>query len=803
MNEPLLGARPSVIPLPPPPGMRPLPVAATTAPRRTCWNWTTQILGVIFSVILVLLYLISQSLRTSHRHPVWPPKDVQLELDAMMAKSMLKDGTTPQYDQALLHDIHKRIARRIPDVTSYSLGYDPNNSGRFLNVIMDGSTGELLVKENEPNPIGLQSNYILLHDHGTVTPDPKIENAYRISGMGDIVFQCPNGFTGYECRLSQFCNGHDDVGMYKPVTLQLFDTLNINVKTRNRLMLAEKENLQPVPDVAELVHPRIRMYCSTADGGYILESCPPEKLLDANLNCQLYDTCGDRLSGTKHTQNIDPTNPLNINEYYMCENHKSVRKECAPNTYYSNEMYGCITNIQCFNSGKRTIPIDNQSYWQCSNDSGSIVVCPKKSSHVDIDPNTESLYCRPNDSNYIDCVPQVFEHEFDSTLKFKYGQRICSPESKLILCDTTQIEKHRDFTWGEDFQYTFKHWPRQVLTDYGTCTNNPDTSIIVGPVDLRYSSAMNAAHPFDFRTMSYVCTDPKFRYRWDYINNYIVDLKTQEHLMVTDDFLVSTSAPCQEAAQNLLITPPHFKTKFLYPPLLKAPFIFIAVPVYTTANVKKELNIVNQLGQTDVFWPAFVPNTGYVIMTCSYVRQDTFVPREEPILSDDPDVMLLRTVYNKKYPPNGFYEAKNTKTITQLELIGYPDAPKNNSAQHYYIASGVLNTAVLAKPDGYEYLSTLVYPVMKSIATNVTTSINFTFNWNLIVGDLDILPNFKITKSSFYVDGVEYDRGFLLLTLAPSTNNKSILSVGDVESITFDPSKYPTLSFINNENIES
>lgn len=834
--EPLISARPPVIILPAPGEQMPpqpqQPVIRARYDDSLCnINWIIQLITCVVFFVLLALHLLTSKHTDHYKTPVLPNVPINANDLNTINKINELNGFHDTMEHELMNRIHARIARRAPDTTSFSLGRD-SKTGLFRNVIMDANSGELLMKDNEINPIGLTSEYIDLKEHGTVIPDDK-NNAYRISGMGEIVFKCPSGFSGHECHLTQYCNTVEDVGKYKPVTMQLFNMLNLNVNARNRQRMRaikdggdgsgdrsndidnsislfdsnddDNNDVVDADKVAELIHPRIRMHCLTTNGGYLLETCPSDKLLDINLNCVPYDTCSDRLAGSRHTQQLDPSNPLGRDEYYICEGSKSVRKQCSAGNVFDSEMGGCVSDSRCFNMGRSTFPINSTTYLQCAYDEGITVDCAATGSRVYYDPNTRRHSCRAlTSTGPPTCVPRLFERESDSVLKYTYGQLFCDPEERLVICDTTPEPERYVFTWAEKFEYVFQLWPRQVLTKDGKCTDSPPLTIVHKPVMLRFSRAMYAEHPFDFPTMSYICDDARARYRWDYIQNVVYDIQKPERgpLRITNDFLVSTAAPCQWDAQDLTIMPPHFNTSFLHPPVNEMPFIFISVPVYLPKSLRDIIRQSSGLPEMDTstFWPIYIPDVGYVVSQCLYTGPDETA-------QIDPKTLVIRTERNTKTPPIGFEfassDASATVTVpTQLELIGYPNATKTSQNQHYYIASGQLMGAQFAKTEGdYALLNEYMVPIERQVITTNQNPDNvryFTFNWSRIIDTITIMPGLQIKPTAVSIFGKDYPRGFLVcsLTVQPGSDSEMlVLDIGGLDEIIFIAEDFPQLFF--------
>lgn len=826
--------------------------------REFCINWFCMCLVKILILIIVLLFVSAIVCLMPD-----PPKtklspemekagvgDLQHTVQALSAKTISHE---------LAKAIHIRIGRHAPDTTSFSLGRDPK-TGRFNNVIMDATSGELIIKTNEPNPIGLKSEYIELREHGTVMPNDE-NNSFQVSGMGEIVFKCPAGFSGHECHLTQFCNSVDDVGKFKPVTMQLFNMLNLNDNARNRHRMKQINNAdnsdrlrleqqladniirrQDVTDApltagenpADLIHPRIRMHCLTTNGGYILETCPSDKLLNEKLNCVPYDMCADRLAGSRHNRNLDPSKPLGDDEYYMCESNHSVRKRCEPGTIYDAQLGGCVSASRCYNKGTATFAIDNTRYLQCNHDNtGTTIDCAKTQSTVHYDENTRRHSCRTL-GNQVGCVNRTFEREDDAGLKYVYGEQTCEPVEKLVLCDTTPQPERFVFKWAEQYMHVFETWPSQVMGKNGKCTDTPPLSIIHRPVPLRFTRAMHDEHPFDFQTMEYVCDPDVYRYRWDYIHNAFYDLRNPSSgpMNNTNGMLINTASPCQIDQQFSDMLPAHYDTSFLHPPVTQKPFIFISVPVYLPAPLQNALHSITGVpSNLDTFWPVHIPDLGYVSTSCTYINADAknttaTTTTENPNPRPRPKTMVIRTECNTRIPPIGFgYKIDMTALVrrnatqleietaaaeaaarstqpTQLNLYGYPDAVKNGRNHHYFIASGDLMNAQIAINNDYAMLSEISIPIERDVDVATMTESStveqpkyFTFNWMRVREDVDILPNLKLTSTHIVVDGVSHIRGFIVLTMYRQSGNRVALDVGGLGTITFDSNEYPALVF--------
>lgn len=627
--------------------------------------------------------------------------------------------------------LFKNIVKLKPSTTSFCIGKKKGEKNLYRNAVTN-SNGNVIIKEDQ-HPIGLDGEYIILKDHGTI-----IENGdgYKMSGMEMVNFKCPNGYTGINCTLIPICEPND-VGKIKPLTYTQFNSLGLYANT----ISAYKR--KTLPSTTEPTHPRIRVQCLTDTGEYKLETCPDNRLLDDNLICQPYDICEDHMNGYKHNFKLHKDDlDLANNEYYICQNNVSVKTQCINDTIFSSTLHGCITESICFNRGNDTIRIDDKSYVQCENDMGKKIECE---THV-IENDGGVLSC------FIPtCSPVKYEYN-DAQLKYVYGEVTCVNDvAETKMCDNTPEPRVYSYKWAEPFQYTIENWPKEVLVNNKCVT--PTDDIIANPIiNLAWSNAMPASHPFNLITQEYIC-DPTYKYRWDYLNNTLIPNNN-------DGEIVNSAAPCQ----NDLVNSPITFENWALP--LDSVYIFRYEPTHLPSY--KNIHL----------WPIINKRSKkYFHTRCTYDAENLNV-----------------TTYVSDNLPLGFSNPPQTNNLNSvdnyLRLNGYPKAPIKNDVQYYFIATGTLELVKMNEPK-IEYHEQ--YKLLKRIDT--TKNVSFAIDWSKITNTLTLFDGLVTLDSKHItIDGDTIAVGFSVFKIQFIKKGKSIFHFSTL-SVSFDNEKYPTISF--------
>lgn len=626
------------------------------------------------------------------------------------------------------------IVRAKPLTKAFSLGQTVSDS-TFTNVSVDAN-GKPVVSEDR-YPLDLNARPIILSSHGDIVEGP---NGFTVTGMEPVHFKCPEGYEGEICTMKPLCDPQD-AGKIKSLSFTQFNALQLyrNEFTHSQIKLFRDE----------ISNPRLRIHCLNSHGNYEIEACPQNTLLDKNLNCQPYDICSDNLNGYKHNLPISANDPpLQSNEYYICEHNRSVKTKCSDNSVFSLSAKGCITKSPCYNKDRATIAIDDKSYIQCQNDSGTIINCDN---HV-IDTNgILSCYtpiCQP--------ITQTYE---DKHLKYVFGEVTCVNDvATSVSCDNSVSDRIYKYTWADDFQFHLPNWPKQVLVN-GECVA-PNDDIITNPiVDLAWSLAMPNVHPFDLKRQEYVCTNAT-EYRWDYIEQVVIPEPTNG-----DERLIYSGAPCQNSY------PMTFKYKVNNYPDNKI-YIIKTQPVHLQTY-------------TNVFmWPVYNNiDKQYKQTTCAFTNKGLSV-----------------TTFSTTLVPLGFYLDVNAKANddgdTQLTLLGYDNFQPLDNVQYYFIASGKIDLAQLYEPK--EIQSTLVPSLENNL---LTTTESKTFAIEKFTKRVEIVDsrNRKLVMRpkpyTLTYRGNVYDLGFSVFSLESDSSTNSATLVFDRIRVKFSTTDYPTIQF--------
>lgn len=629
-----------------------------------------------------------------------------------------------------LNELFIELLKTKPDTVSFCLGKN-SSTGKYRNVVSD-KNGNAKIQE-DIYPVNLDGTYIILKDHGTVVELPT-NDGFKITGLDLIEFKCPDGFEGINCKLKPLCL-EDDVGKYKPLTYTQFNELGLYTNSFEK---------QPIENrsLSEPTHPRIRVLCLNNVGDYELQTCPNNTLLDVDLKCQPYDICEDRINGYKHNYKIDKSSPnLNKNEYYICDNNVSTLTKCTDDTVFSFSHSGCITESVCFNKGNATLPFDDSSYIQCSDDQGKKITCPNG-----INNNNGVLSCHVDT-----CIQEDFIIS-DGLLSYKYGDTICNDGiADTKLCDNQPNPRVYNYEWAEKFTYTIDSWPKEIMDSNRNCVE-PTDSIIANPIiNLKWSDAMPEEHEYNIVTEQYVCPEG---------TKYIVDYKHQTinpHL----NGIVNYLTPCINESADITKMPLYaFKPNF--PPLYFILFCRVYMSNYTDYYL----------------WPVLKNPTEHTYLSTTFEYSDTD---------------LVITTYSSKQLPLGFMESSSSSGENQpLIYIGYKDYVISPKYLYFFAISGRYETAVLNEPT---VIKTESIPLMSKVDTN--QSITFALKLSLIQNPSEILPGVIFSHDGFKINDTSYHDGYLVMSIVvgPTIDDTAKLQIGEIPAINFVPKNYPTFTF--------
>lgn len=435
-----------------------------------------------------------------------------------------------------LNLIHRVLSQSNQYVTSFNLGY--NKSTKKYKVASLNAKGDVSVSE-ETYPRGPSGRPMTLIEHGDLQITSNGD--YKISGIGETI-RCPNGYTGETCKLKPLC-GPGDEDKLKPITLQVFSTLGLFNRAFQTV---------PVKDTrGEAYHKRLRIHC-LSDDKYQIENCPPNKLLDENLNCVPYDLCEDRLNGYKHNLPINSNDKLNRNEYYTCVDNKSKRNVCLDkDAIFSEKLKSCIPMNECVGKGNITLPVDEHSYILCRNDQSTKVFCKDG--------------VQKNDDGRLSCVIRTCRNQIFSVtndqLRYNYGEVKCTADDVPItkICDNSANPLKIKKSWAKDFDIVLLNWPKEIYINDSCKEPTLDDGILINPViDVAWSDAMARSYPYDLLKQRYVCPKEK-PYRWNYDTGELFkfDANTQKETVykLGEGEFAQSCTPCQERLYSVTELP--------------------------------------------------------------------------------------------------------------------------------------------------------------------------------------------------------------------------------------------------------
>lgn len=393
----------------------------------------------------------------------------------------------------------KKLSIQNPLLVGFNAGYDQIKKS-YKNVYLEENLKYSIKYEN--NPISLDGRKITLNKHGKLS---ELENGFEVTGFDGFKFECPTGYYGPLCKAQPLCN-ETDINVLKPLTYEQFDELNLYHNTQTITKINETYSQQ--------YHPRIRINCIEPEK-YILEKCPDNKLLNANLKCIEYDICEDHLNGFRHNFKINESDPeLTDNEYYLCIKNKSVKQKCVDGTVYDRFAKGCITKSICTGKENEQIKIDEHTYIQCKNGTGEKIQCPYG---IVTNPETKKMHCKSENI----CKPNTFYYE-DTLIKYILKKNICDENDNLttLVCNDSSQYFTKDYIWYDLVKLSIAY-PKEILDDEtNTCkpANLVDLVKKRGYTEFNQSDAMLGDNKFNYQTTSYDCGSTKDFYEWDYIN---------------------------------------------------------------------------------------------------------------------------------------------------------------------------------------------------------------------------------------------------------------------------------------------
>ena len=615
-----------------------------------------------------------------------------------------------------------------PSVVAFTLNYDETTK-KYTNVSRNDKLE--LVKRKEQYPISNLGSYVIPKDHGTIE---NLDNGFKLSGFDFTTFRCPAGYEGPTCKAKPLCVDGVDDGKLKPLTYTQFNDLHLSYNDSIAVSDTRRKR-----DASESTHPRIRIKCFT-NGRYELQACPNNKLLNESLQCEPYDVCQDKISGSKHNFPISKDSaPLQENQYYICNNGSSEKASCGDGSIFSVASSTCIAKSACSGLGNVTLPRNDSSYIKCLNDVGTIVYCSNGIA-IDSSGNRSCIISK--------CEPRFMTYS-DDVITYTYGRIKCEDnKANTIKCDATTKTKSFAYEWAVPFAYTIDNWPREVLNLSTDLCEPATTDIINGPVNLAWSNAMNSAHKFDLVAEKYIC-DKETLFRWDYLHGVTVPQ--------TDRF-VDSSAPCQKSSS---LSPPwrEFETIVQYPK-------FVASKPFT----RPKLLVGEPVNFPFLGWPAYVPKTKNYKVSLITVEQNK---------------NMVISKYEMSIPPLGFaYNDKNSYSLLDkdaqlLDMFGF-GLPENAENYNWFsIASGKFEQFQCAKAA----VSETRYPIESLIPLSSVGE--YAVMWLDLI-DAKSLFATDVNNKKYYITrrGLESENGTMLQTAGYTILSVSLKDKDNVVAVT-------------------
>lgn len=496
-----------------------------------------------------------------------------------------------------LKTLYFKLLDHDPRITSYSLGSDENN--KYKNVYVqiksekppekpeetDAAKKANTSNDNEKsqnNPIeGNDDNVIMKYENYPVDfyskmitsiPEAQIHgkifnqsNGYKLTGVtfydssvttrsaynetSSESMPCPNHYEGPNCEIKKFCSETDYLynSGHKFLTYTQFNSLNLyntgSYEDDKDKSITEVANYEQEP-----THPKLRIKCLNAKGDYQLEVCNKNKKLNAEIKCVNYDICEDRLSGYKHNYTLPGKDPLPENEYYLCENNKSVLHKCDTDLVFEPIANGCVQKstsilLNMIHSTKKVCDGDDDT----KNNEGSGT---DKS-------NTRSY-------NYSD---HMYNFDYGQTIYKKNTEDNTKNDTQTKICDISR-ESGTDvlytYKWGDEFNLEIDKPPNEIFDKVKqTCIKTKDLNIFDlfhenASIPFAWSNAMALKHSFNIKTQQYNCNTETSKFKWDYINNKIIinnkqtvsedELKIATNILdeyTKHQYIIDSASPCQ------------------------------------------------------------------------------------------------------------------------------------------------------------------------------------------------------------------------------------------------------------------
>ncbi len=165
------------------------------------------------------------------------------------------------------------------------------------------------------------------------------------------------------------------------------------------------------------------------------------------------DPCQFQNHNFKHVVNFNLENILERNEYYMCENSKSVRKSCDSSTIFNTLTFNCDALDDCHDrpDGTKFPSQDRTTYVQCLNGEGTLFHCsPDKYFNIDANECVDNMCVDNDDEEYYKSFP--FNH-----IEYNIGTYKCKNE--LVYDRHNCLLSNVNYQPVDHFAQNYSHIP--------------------------------------------------------------------------------------------------------------------------------------------------------------------------------------------------------------------------------------------------------------------------------------------------------------------------------------------------------
>lgn len=320
-------------------------------------------------------------------------------------------------------DVFLRLIRHNQE-TILAFTYKKIGPNEYLNYYVDDLQLEPRIEKFPVTFDSLPVNTEKLH--GIIS---NTTNGFLVSGI-EFPFRCPSGWkydeTNGKCNLEEICQPYD-IDVFKGISYYQFN-----------------ETFKSKLNANTTFHPRLFVDCNTNERKH----CAPNELYvggevisNAYEPCEPYDVCQDMLTMTTHNFPIFVGDELDQNEFYICQNGRSVRRRCPNNTQFSRTQNACLPVSRCFDRQDNTTIYtgDSNQFILCLNGQENVVRCGNGVFH---DPDTGNVEC----VNAICLNPRVTFQRFNDRINIPIGRQFCATGTNTPNSFTCNISTtlHKD-----------------------------------------------------------------------------------------------------------------------------------------------------------------------------------------------------------------------------------------------------------------------------------------------------------------------------------------------------------------------